>query len=156
MNNILLIGFHGDGPPGLFLVFLLIFISGSFYYSWKRHKKIAQEGETKLNDINYWKPRIIVLIAVLTGLFLPLIRTLIEQNRIGIIRGGDYLNDSFDVYSSQAFLNLILFFLIPFLISAIIMVFKKEFPIRVFNKLVMIIMVFVSFMTIITSFHHRI
>ena len=112
-----------------------------------------ESGNGKI-AITYWKRRIISLIAVLIGLFLPVIRTLIAENRIGVIRG-NYKGTVFDAYSGQVFLNLILFFLFPFLVSVIVMFIKKEFPTRVFNNLVIIFVVFVSFMFILNSFNHR-
>jgi hypothetical protein len=155
MNTILFTGAHGNGTEGgLLLIFLLIFITGNFYYSWKRKKKISKESGSEGIDIKYWKPRIISSIAILIGLFLPVIRTLIAENRIGVIKG-NYKGSVFDAYSGQVFLNLILFFLFPFLVSVIAMIIKKEFPTRVFNNLVIIFVVFVSFMFILHSFNHR-
>jgi len=155
MNTILFTGAHGDGSEGgLLLIFLLIFITGNFYYSWKRRRKISIESGSDRIDKTYWKHRIVLLIAVLIGLFLPGIKTLIAENRFGIIRG-NHMGTVFDAYSGQVFLMLILFFLIPFLISMIVMIFKKEFPIGVFNILVSIFVVFVSLIYIVSSFRLR-
>lgn len=155
MNTILFTGAHGDGSEGgLLLIFVLIFITGSFYYSWKRRKRISIESGNGKIAVTYWKHRIILLIAVLIGLFLPGIRTLIAENRIGVIRG-NYKGTAFDAYSGQVFLMLILFFLIPFIISMIVMIFKKEFPIGVFNVLLSIFIVLVSLIYIVSSFHLR-
>jgi len=153
--TILYAGTHGDGSEGgLLLIFLLIFITGSFYFGWKKRKRISMESGNGKIDVNYWKRRIIILIAVLMGLFLPGIRTLIAENRFGVIRG-NYRGTAFDAYSGEVFKILILFFLFPFLISMIVMFFKKEFPTRVFNTLAGIFVVFVSIVYIVSSFHLR-
>jgi hypothetical protein len=155
MEIILFYGAHGDGSEGgLLLIFLLIFITGNFYYSWKRRGKISIESGSERIDKTYWKQRIVSLIAVLIALFLPVIKTLIAENRFGVI-SGNHKGTVFDAYSSQVFLILILFFLKPFLISTIVMLFKKEFPIRVFNVLVSICVIFVSLINIVISFHLR-
>ena len=103
-----------------------------FYGTWKQREKMMFRVRAEKIDRNSWNQRIFLLVVGLIGLSLPLIKSLNGQNLIRI--GG--FEKSFEAYSSQAGRNLILFFVIPFLISAVIMVIKKVFPTRIFNNLV--------------------
>jgi hypothetical protein len=118
-----------------------------FYGSWKRSQNIALKDETNKRDSNYWNQRIFLLVVGLIALLLPVIRGLVGQNTIG--SGG--FEKSFEAYSGQAVRNLIVFFLFPFLISGIITVIKKQFPTRIFNNLVIIMVVLVLIVFILNK-----
>jgi hypothetical protein len=118
-----------------------------FYGTWKRSQNIALNYGNDKKDSNYWNQRIFLLIVGLIALLLPLIRGLIGQNTI---RSGGF-EKSFEAFSSEAVRNLILFFLPPYLISAGIMFIKKQFPTRVFNNLVIIMVVLAMYMSFQSS-----
>lgn len=149
MNSILFTGARG-GSFGLILIFLSIWAVSYFYGSWKRNQNIALEGRTKKIDSSYWNQRMFLLIVCLIGLFLPVIKSLSGKN----ITGSGGFEKSFEEYSSQAVLNLILFLLLSYLISAVIMLIKKEFPTRIFNNLVLIMVVLVLFIFTLNTYHH--
>lgn len=146
----LYIGPHGRAPFGLVLIFLSIWVISYFYGTWKQREKMVPGAETKKVDHNYWNQRIFLLVVGLIGLFLPVIKNLFEKN----ITGSEGFEKLFEAYSGQAVRNLILFFLFPFLISAVIMAVKKKFPTRVFNNLVIIMVVLVLFIFTLNTFHH--
>lgn len=147
MNIILFTGAHGGASFGLILIFLLIWLISYFYGTWKQHEKMAIKSEKM--DRNYWNQRIFLLVVGLIGLFLPMVKSLFGKN----ITGSGGFEKSFEEYSSQAVLNLILFFLFPFLISSVIMVVKRQFPTRIFNNLVIIMVVLVLFIFTLNTFH---
>lgn len=150
MNSILVIGPRGGAPSGLVLIFLLIWAASYFYGSWKQRENIVLTGRTDKIGCNDWNQKIFRLIVGLIGLFLPMIKGLFRQNTAG--SGG--FEKSFEEYSSQVALNLILFLLLPFIISAIIMAIRKEFPTRIFNNLVIVMVVLVLFVFTLNTFQH--
>lgn len=149
MNPILYIGAHGGASFGLILIFLLIWLISYFYGTWKQREKMVISGGGEKMDRNYWNQRIFLLVVGLIGLFLPIVKSLFGRN----ITGSGGFEKSFEEYSSQAVLNLILFFLFPFLISSVIMVVKRQFPTRIFNNLVIIMVVLVLFISTLNTFH---